>query len=211
VQRGRHRHRRQRRQLGGAGDHGAPGRERGGDRTRRVVGREVPRRDHADHADRLVQHHHPLGRDPRCHGVPVDALAFLGEPLEQIAGDLPLALRLGERLAALADGELAELSGALAHQLGRAHEDGRSLVGRPRAPGGERPLRRIDRAHDVGGAAERDARDHLLGRRVDHVASAAIDRVDPYTVDPLCSAGGHGPWTSTSCTAAATTASPSRS
>ncbi len=61
----------------------AAGGERGRDLAGDHRGREVPRRDRRDDADRLAQHEDALVRLVAGDHVAVDALRFLGEPLDE--------------------------------------------------------------------------------------------------------------------------------
>jgi 2-keto-4-pentenoate hydratase/2-oxohepta-3-ene-1,7-dioic acid hydratase in catechol pathway len=64
----------------------------------------------AHHADRLLQHEEALvGRDGGNH-VAVDALGFLGEPLDERGAVGDLAARFGERLALLGGHDVARSS-----------------------------------------------------------------------------------------------------
>src|SRR3546814_4995436 len=64
-------------------------------------GREVPRRDGGAHADRLLGDDDALAAHGRRNGVAIDALAFLGEPLDERGGVGDLASRFGQGLALL--------------------------------------------------------------------------------------------------------------
>ena len=70
---------------------------------------KVPRRDGGDHADRLAQHQDALVGLVAGDHVAVEALAFLGEPLDERGGIGDLALRFGERLALLGGHEGGEV------------------------------------------------------------------------------------------------------
>ena len=86
---------------GGLEHHGAAGGERRADLAGDHRVGEVPRRDRRAHAHRLADHHDALvGRVLRDR-VTVDALAFLGEPLDEGCTVGDLATRLAKRLALL--------------------------------------------------------------------------------------------------------------
>jgi hypothetical protein len=90
-----------------------------------------------------------VGRDH----VAVDALAFLGEPLDEAGAVGDLAARLGERLALLGGHQLRQVLLRRHHQLEPLAQDGRALLGRLRAPGRHGPRGGVDGALRVGGAA----------------------------------------------------------
>jgi len=92
--------RRKRRQLRRFGDHRAACRQRGGHFPRQHGVGKIPRRNGADHANRLLDNKQPPIRRTR-DDVAIDAPALVGEPVE-IAGaisDLDFGFR--QRLALL--------------------------------------------------------------------------------------------------------------
>ena len=159
--------------------HGAARGERGDDLAEELIHRPVPRRDHPDHPDGLLQH---------------ARLAEVFLELERLQ-DLQHRHRVREPHGRLR--VPTELHG-------RAHlvRDRGTDVGEARLVGGEeraeerdpllarrlrerleRAPRRRDRGVHVLGPAERQLADHLLGGRVDHVELALRSRHDPRAVD----------------------------
>ena len=145
-------------------------------------GREVPRRDGGDHADRLLQHHDPPARQRVVDDVAVDALALLGEPLDEgrRVGDLSARFRQG--LALLAGHQHREVFLVLHHQLEPATHEVGPLLGRPRPPCGPGRVGRLDGGTRLPGAQCGDGADDLSGRGVVHVERRAVRRIDPFAV-----------------------------
>ena len=113
-----------------------------GERRRDLPGRdgdrEVPRRDHADDADRLAG---DLDVDARAHGGELlagEAQRLAGEEGEDLAGAGRLADALGQRLALLARQQAAEFLLAGEDLVGGLLQDRRSA---PAASSATRPGR----------------------------------------------------------------------
>ena len=133
---------------------GRPAHDRAADGQRRrdlaagQRGREVPGRDRADHAHRVLDRIMTLG-DIRGRNDPtVGPLALLGEPLEGVGRVQHLHLGLGERLALLLRQGSGDPVGALAHQLGGLLQDLGTIVDRRRhaTPGNARAAASIARS-----------------------------------------------------------------
>ncbi|MEZ5416636.1 MAG: hypothetical protein R2708_04765 [Vicinamibacterales bacterium] len=185
VQHARHVHAGERRVLAGTDDDGAAGGQRRAAGAGDVPGREVPRGDEADHAERLLQHDHPLVGGARGNHAAVGALALLGEPVEEIGRRQPLALGLDERLARLLHGGPGEGLDLGADSRRRAFEHRGPLVGRLPAPVGEGAAGGLDGAFAVGRAAVGHGGHDRFGGGVEDVPGAAVGRVLPGTVDEL--------------------------
>ena len=69
------------------------------------------------------------------NGVAVDALALLGEPLDEAGGIGDLALALGQRLALLGGHDGGEVVGIRQHQVEQLAQDGGAVLGQHGAPG----------------------------------------------------------------------------
>ena len=158
--------------------------------------REVPGDDLADHADRLAQR----VREEAAADRDRPALDLVGPArvvAQRVADALHVALRVGDRLAAVERLERGQLGGVLLDQVGQLEQQPAAIGGVHRAPGArfEGPPRRLDRLVDVGRAGRRDLGDHLARRRVVRLELAAIDRVDPLIVDEQL--GQIRPWDGT--------------
>ena len=95
--------------LGRLKDHWAPRRERGTDLASDHRVRKIPRRDRADDADGLLHDQDaPVGRVAR-NDVAVDALSFLGEPLDEARAISDLDARFGEWLALFQGGQAGQI------------------------------------------------------------------------------------------------------
>jgi hypothetical protein len=92
-------------------------------------GREGGHRDPRVLDDHLAQ----FRLAARGHQAAVHALAFVGEPLDQVGGGQRLALGFHQRLALLLRDQRSDLAGALADQRsGLAHDLARSAAGMSR-------------------------------------------------------------------------------
>ena len=78
-----------------------PAASAGAELARQHRGREIPRRDRGDDADRLLGDEDAAVGPGRRHDVAIGAAAFFGEPQHIGRRDRDLALRLGQRLALL--------------------------------------------------------------------------------------------------------------
>ena len=112
-----------RRVVGGLEDDRVAAHERRDDLPRGNRDRKVPRRDHADHADRLADAHLELvGQLGRCR-VPKEATTFAGHVVAHVDRFLDVTARLREHLAHLARHELRELFLVLGDERAEAEED----------------------------------------------------------------------------------------
>ena len=95
--------------------------------------------------------------------------------------DLALLLRLhlGDVVVAL-----AQQVGGLAHDLG-------AVIGRGRLPDREALVGGGERGVEIGVAGVRQMRQHLAGRRIDHVLALAAFAVEPFAVDIKLEIGVH--------------------
>jgi hypothetical protein len=115
--------------------------------------------------------------------VAVDALAFLGEPLDEGGGVAHLAARLGERLALLAGHQHGEVFLVGEDELEPAPQDLRARAGGQRAPRRPRRVGGLDGAPGLGRAHARDGAEHLAVGRVADAHGGAVVGVDPLPVD----------------------------
>ena len=177
------RERRERRLLGRLADDRVAGGQRRRGLARDHRRGEVPGRDAAAHADRLLEHDDAraglLGRDR----VAVDALGLLAEPLQEGRRVADLGVRLGQRLALLARQDHGQVAAVAEHEVGEAAQDRGALARRPRAPGGQRRRRRLDRAARLGDAHARHLGQHLAARRIVHRERRARVGRGPGAVD----------------------------
>ena len=140
----------------------APGRQRGGDLPQDHRGGEVPRRDRRDDADRFLGDNDALVALMRRNDIAIDALGFLGKPLDEGGGIGDLALGLRQRLALFGGHQDGQIVLVFHHQVEPFAQDIGTFLGgllAPRAPGG----------HDAGGArgdAVQPQRDQQHARRV---------------------------------------------
>ena len=174
------RQRRQRRFIGGLEHHGAARGERRRDFAGDHRAREIPRRDGAADADRLLDREQPrigpLGRD----GFAIDAAGFLGEEFDIGAADIDFAERFRQRLALLRGQDQREVLAVGDDQVEPFAQNVGALFGRELGPGRERALGGFDRLRRFRGAERR----HLCQfHAVDRIGDRARRRADPGAVD----------------------------
>ena len=137
----------------------------GGDRRPRLArdhGRgKIPWRDRGDDADGLAQHHDAFVGLVAGNDVAVEALAFLGEPLDEGSRVGDLAFRFRQRLALLGGHDDGEIIDVREHEIEPAPHDLRALGRRLLRPGGQGGVRGLDSAARFGGAHVRHAAEHL--------------------------------------------------
>jgi hypothetical protein len=171
----------QRRLLGRLDDDGAAGGQGRGDLARDHRDGEVPRRDGGADADGLLQDDEALVVVGRGDGLAVDALGFLGEPLDEARAVDHFPARFGQRLALLGGHDPGEVVGVLDQQGVPLHQDRAALLGGLAAPGGPGGVRGGDGGFRLGGAQQRDI-DQLLARgRVGHIEAVAAG--DPLAIE----------------------------
>ncbi len=123
-----------------------PAASAGADLARDHGDREVPGRDRGDDADRLLDGDVSAWRRRSRDRVAVDALALLGEPLDERGAVGDLRPRLGERLALLERHEAREILLVGEHQLVPAAQDPGAILRRSSAATrGRRDWRRRSR------------------------------------------------------------------
>ena len=115
--------------------------------------------------------------------VTVDALGFLGEPLDEGGGVGDLALGLGQRLALLQGHQATQVVLVLHQQLEPATQLARTFLGGQRAPGRQRLLGGLDGATGFRAAHLRYVADDLAGRRVVHGDGLAAVGIQPLAID----------------------------
>ena len=178
------RQRRVRRRFRGLDHDGAARGERGRHLARDHRAREIPRRDRRAHADRLLHDDEAaIAADRRDH-VAVDALAFLGEPLDVRGADRDLRLRL-RRAACPARWSGSARDRRRAASMRSYHLRTiaqRSLASMSRHAG-QCALGGFDRAARLGRAADGHGADGGAGRGIGHRARAAVVGVDPLSRD----------------------------
>ena len=163
-------------------DDRAAGGERGRDLARDHRRREIPRRDRGDDADRLAQHHDALVGLVARDQVAVDALGFLGEPLDEGGGIGDLALRLGERLALLGGHEPREVVRVQHDQVVPAAQEHRALLRGLRGPGREGGVRGGDGLFGRGGIERGHGAELAPVAGIVHGQCRAARRVEPLAV-----------------------------
>ena len=148
----------------------------------------------------------PSGIRIECESTPPDTCGVMLalEQLAEAAGELDhlepardLAARVVEHLAVLARDQGGELVLVGGDQLAEGEHHLRPARERRRAPAARRLGGRRDRAVDVVGGGERDARDHLAGGRVGHLAvtlggALVAPAADPVVQQGLARGGAHG-------------------
>ncbi len=117
------------------------------------------------------------------NGVAVDALGFLGEPLDERGGVGDLALGLGQRLALLQGHQAAQIVLVLHQKLEPAAQLLRTLLGGQITPGRQRTLGGIDGATGFRGAHLRHRAKRFAGGRVVHADGLAAVGIDPGAID----------------------------
>ena len=146
------RQRGQRRFIGGLEHHGAAGGERRRDFSGDHRAREIPRRDRAADADRLLDREQPRIRPLGRNGFAIDAAGFLGEEFDIGAADIDLAERFRQRLALLRGQDQREVLAVGDDQVEPFAQDVGALLGGELGPGRERALGGFDRLRRFRGA-----------------------------------------------------------
>jgi hypothetical protein len=180
------------------GHHRAAHGQRRADLARQHRGREIPRRDHAHHTNRMMGHEDAAAVHPCRHDLALGAARFFGEPADILRADGDLAHGFGQRLAHL-DGQqfgqvlLVVHQGIvqLPQQADTAHQVHRGKAGEGGLGGG-------NGAFGFRVARVRDGADHLARGRVCDVDRLATVGCNPVSGDkirlfhpmlPVC----HGP------------------
>ncbi len=169
-----------RRVVRGLEDDGVAADERRHDLPRRDGDGEVPRRDHADHADGLPDAHLELVGQLGGRRVAEESTSFAGHVVAHVDRFLDVAARLGEHLPHLARHELRELVLVLCHERAEAEEDLAALRRRYEPPGRERLLRGGNGTVDVVRRRPRERPDQVTVG-----GAAALERLVAGGVDPL--------------------------
>ncbi len=170
--------------AGGLDDHGVAEGDGRGDLPGRDGDGEVPRRDQAEHADRLA-----IGLDfhagpGRGQVLAVQAQGLAGEELQDAGGAGRLADAFGQGLALFARQQAADDFAPLHQQGPGAIQHIRTDFGRGVGPGTEGGAGGHDRLIDLGGAALGRAGDHIADvRRVQALARARSG--DLLAADPV--------------------------
>jgi hypothetical protein len=163
---------------------------------------EVERRDPGDDAKRLTER---VSIDSGAHvlgELALEELRRAARVLDDVDAAGELAGRIGQDLAVLARDHGDDLVGALLEQRLEAEHDPRPGEWGGGGPGGERGLRRLDRAADFGRGRERNTRAERAGGGGVDVAEAAGISGRTLAADPVgergdiglaqCGRGGHG-------------------
>jgi len=117
------------------------------------------------------------------NGVAVDALGFLGKPLDEGRGVGDFALGLGQRLALL-QGHQATQVVLIGHdQLEPLAQLAGALLGGQRTPGRQGALGGFDGTAGLGAPHLRHATEDFAGRRVVHGDALATVGVQPLPID----------------------------
>src|SRR5207244_4613986 len=109
-------------------------------------------------ADRLLGYDDAAVPHVRRNRVPVDALAFLPEPLEERGRVLDLQARLTQRFALLGRQEQRKVVAMLEHEIGPAAQDPRTFLRERPPPTRVGVSRGLDRPSRLAGAHARDLR-----------------------------------------------------
>ncbi|MNF84851.1 hypothetical protein D3C84_672310 [compost metagenome] len=117
------------------------------------------------------------------NGVAVDALGFLGEPLDEARGVENFTLGFGQWLALFEGENVCQGVGIFQHQGMPALERIAALLGGQRAPGRPGLVGSVDGLTCVVGAEVRHLADQLAGGRVEDVLLRTVGRIQPLAVD----------------------------
>ena len=162
--------------------------ERRGHLQRDLVQRPVPRRDHADDADRFIDNRvgtdllgkfEILQRFQRAHEA-----AETGRRLRGVAE--------ADRRAHFDRQRRGDIGHALLIFLDDPAEQRQPLLARALAEGLERRLRGGDGGIDIGFGSEHDFGAGFLGRGIDDLVRRAADRIHPFAVDVILFVAVHG-------------------
>ena len=171
--------RRQRREFRRLDDDGAACGQRGRDFAGDHGQREVPGRDGDAHANGLLEHHQAAVVVKLRQRFAIDALGFLGKPLDKAGTVGDFALGLGKRLALLGghDGPQVFLVG---HQeLIPLHQNGVALLAGLAAPGGPGGVGGGNGGFGILGAEVGDIGQFVAGSRVCHIKPAGAGQPLP--------------------------------
>ena len=150
-----------RRVVRGLEHHGVPAHECRDDLPGRNGDREVPRRDHADDADRLTDAHLELVGQLRRRRLAEETPALAGHVVAHVDRFLDVAARLREHLAHLARHQLRQLVLVLGEQRAEPEQDLTALRRGNEPPARVRLLRRLHSAIDVLGRRPRERADQI--------------------------------------------------
>ena len=174
---------RQRRLLGGLDDLDVARRERRPHLPDRHEERVVPGADPRDDPEGLAADHRRVALDVLRGGLPLEVPRRAREEAQVVRHDARLVDRDPPRLADVLRLEARQLLCVLVDQVGELQEQLHPVLRCLPAPLVPRRLRRGDRALDVLRRATGHLRDHLAGRRVEHLHRLARRRVDELAAD----------------------------
>ncbi len=152
--------------FGWLGDNGAADGQRSAKLAHQLRHRKIPRRERRDRTHRLLEHHLGEVWRPRGDDLAIGALAFAGEPVEQIGRRHHLGARLGKGLAHFHRHARREGIGALAQQHGRAAQDAAARIGTRITPGREGVACGLHRLLQIDKFGHRILADHFRRRRI---------------------------------------------
>ncbi|MNI36638.1 hypothetical protein D3C73_906960 [compost metagenome] len=144
---------------------------------------EVPGGDRRDDTDRLLAHDNARIALVAGNGVAVDALGFLGEPLDEARGVENFTLGFGQWLALFEGENVCQGVGIFQHQGMPALKSIAALFGGQRAPGRPGLVGGLDGQARMLGAEVRHLADQLTGGRVEDVLLRTIGRIQPLAID----------------------------
>ncbi len=177
------RQRGQRRLLGGLDDHGAAGGQGRAGLSGDHRGREVPGRDRGGDADGLLERHQALAGLGALQDVAVDALGFLGKPLQERGRVGDFAGRLGDGLALFGRHDGSQVFLVLHHQLRPLQEDRGAFLAGLGGPGGQGGLGAGDGLFGFLAAQLGHRHDGLAGGRIVDGDRCAFAGANPLAVD----------------------------
>ncbi len=158
--------RRQRRYLGRLEHHGVARSQRRHEAPAGDRHREVPRHDHGDDAEGLLEGHVDAARDRDL--PPEQAFRRGGVVVEDVAYVARLPPRVRDRVTGVAHLELRQFLERSVDGGGEPAQQTSPVGGRDLSPAVEGSLRAFDRGVGLLDRREVDGRDLLLGRRIDH-------------------------------------------
>jgi ParB family chromosome partitioning protein len=142
--------------------------------------REIPRRDRAADADRLLDRKQPRIRALGRNRLAIDATGLFGEKLDIGAADVDFAERFRERLALLGGEDQREVLAIGDDQVEPFAQDIGALLGGELGPGGKGTLGGFDRLRRFRRAHHRDLRKLDA---IDRIGDGPRRRADPRAVD----------------------------
>ena len=177
--------RRQRRLLRRLDDLYVPSRERRADLPDGHHQRVVPGCDPSDDPHRLAADHRGVAAHVLAGRLALEHPRRAREEAQVVRRDGHLVARVRKRLADVLRLQLGQLFGVVLDRGCELEQRLGALARSGLEPLGQRGLRRLDGAVDVGLRPARDLGDRLARGGVQHLHRAALDRVHPFAADEV--------------------------